>query len=245
MFVLLVGSVTAAVSTVVHAGGLSMIHVGDAAGLSIGVHHDASAAWDADRSSTFSTSTFAGARDFTRSGRTVRTFATRVAESFALGESVAFAAVDPIVLAGGAPGATPIGQLRADLLADLFGRYWSFASSGLDGSLAAAFQLAIWEIVHENLTGSTREDAAAQLTLDLGAFQASEGTGPETFSAYIHANLMLMSLGNGPFSEFANLRGLTDAGTREQLAAVIVPVPAPALLAAAGLFAAGSRRRSR
>lgn len=245
MFVLLVGPVVAAVSIVAHAGSLSMIHVGDAAGVSIDVHLDASAAWDADRVSTFSTSTFAGSTDFTRSGRTIRTFATRVAQSFALGEAVTFAAVDPSGLAGGVSGATPIGQCRADLLADLFGRYWGFASSDLDGTLAAAFQLAIWEIVHENLTGSTREDAAAQLTLDLGAFQASEGNDPGTFSAYIHGNMMLLSLGNGPFTDFVNLRGLSEAGIREQLATVVVPVPAPALLAAAGLLATGSRRRSR
>lgn len=241
---LLVGSGAAAVSCVAGAGGLTMTFVGDATGCPVGVHHDASAAWDAGRASSFSWS-YVGARDFTSSGRSFRTFATRLAGTFTIGQVVSYAQVDPGDLPGGHPAISPIGGLRADLLSDLYGRYWSFAATDADPSFVAGFQLAIWEIMNENVTGTTREDAAAQLTLDIGAFQADFATDSVAFNSYVQANMMLSSLGNGPFSSLPTLRGWTDGGPREQLSAVIVPLPAPALMAAAGLLAARSRRRVR
>ena len=74
---------------------------------------------------------------------------------------------------------------------------------------------------------------------------ASGGDTAEAFSAYVQANMMLSSLGNGPFLDWASLRGWSEGGPLDRLAAMVVPLPAPALLAATGLFAIGSRRRSR
>lgn len=241
----LIVALAAAGSTVAHAGTLTMTFVGEAAGRSIALHHDATAAWDAGRATTFSTSGFAGARTFTASGRSVRTFAVRIAESFTPGQVVPFATVDPRDLPGGNPSFGPVGQLRADLLADLFGRYGSHAADDADPSLVAGFQLAIWEIMHENLTGVTREDAAAQLSLDLGAFQTDDSGDFDTFISYVQANLMLASLANGPYSSFSSLRGLSAGGPGDQVASMVVPLPAPALLAAGGLLVARSRRRPR
>lgn len=240
-----VGAGALAMSGVAAAGGLSMTYVGDASGRTIGIHHDPTAAWDAGPAASFSSSAFAGARDFASSGRRFRTFATRIADSFAIGDTISYLQVDPGSLPGGDPSMSPIGPLRADLLADLYGRYWGFAATDVDPSFVAGFQLAIWEIMHENITGSTREGAAAQLTLDLGAFQVGYGDTAEAFSAYVQANMMLSSLGNGPFLDWASLRGWSEGGPFDRLAAMVVPLPAPALLAATGLFAIGSRRRSR
>jgi len=244
-FSLAVGAGALAMSGVAAAGGLSMTYVGDASGRTIGIHHDPTAAWDAGPATSFSTTAFAGARDFMSSGRRFRTFATRIADSFAIGDTIAYLQVDPGVLPGGNPSTPAIGPLRADLLSDLYGRYWSFAATDVDPTFVAGFQLAIWEITHENITGSTREDAAAQLTLDLGAFQVGYSDTAEAFSAYVQANMMLASLGNGPFLDWANLRGWSGGGPLDRLAATVVPLPAPALLAATGLFAIGSRRRNR
>lgn len=240
---ILVGS--AAVSGVAAAGGLSMTYVGDASGRTIGLHLDPGAAWDAGPAGSFSSSAFAGARDFSSSGRRFRTFATRIADSFAFGDTIAYFQVDPSALPGGDASMSPIGPMRADLLSDLYGRYWTFAATDVDPSFVAGFQLAIWEIMHENITGSTREDAAAQLTLDLGAFQVGYGDTAEAFSAYVQANMMLASLGNGPFLKWSSLRGWTEGGPLDRLAAMVVPLPAPGLLAATGILAIGSRRRSR
>jgi hypothetical protein len=241
----IVVSAALATSAVANAGTISMTYVGEAAGRAIALHHDATAAWDADRANAFTSSGFAGARSFTFAGRSVRTFAVRFAESLTVGDSVSFAAVDPRDLPGGDPSFGPIGQLRADLLADLFGRYAGYVAGDGDPTLVAGFQLAIWEIMHENLTGPTREEAAAQLTLDLGAFQTSDAGDFDTFLSYVQANLMLASLANGPYSSASSLRGLSAGGPSDQLAMLVVPLPAPALLAAGGLLAAGSRRRSR
>lgn len=245
MLCLMVGIGVAGVTAAANAGGLTMTFSGEASGLPIAVHHDASAAWDAARVSTFSTPTFAGARTFTDGGRSFRTFAARLVDSFALGETVAYAQVDPSDIPGGDPTSSPTGQVRADLLADLYGRYWSFAANDADPVFVAGFQLAIWEIMHENLTGFSREEAAARLMLDIGAFQVEYENDPDSFTAYIHANMMLTSLGNGPEVPFSTLRGWTESGFRDQLAAVVVPLPGPAAMAAAGLLAVRSRRRGR
>lgn len=242
---LMVGIGATAVTAAAGAGGLTMTFTGEAAGLPIAVHHDASAAWDADRVTVFAAPAFAGARVFSDTGRTFRTFATRLVDSFALGETVAYAQVDPSEIPGGDPTGSPTGQVRAELLADLYGRYWGFAATDADPTFVAGFQLAIWEIMHENLTGFSREDAAARLMLDVGAFQSDYESDPGSFTAYIHANMMLASLANGPSMPLTTLRGWTESGFRDQLAAVVVPLPAPALLAAAGLLAVRSRRRDR
>lgn len=236
---------TAAASTAARGGTLTMTYVGDAAGVSVGVHHDATAAWDAAPSTSFASPAFAGARNFQSAGRSFRTFATRFAQSFAVGEVLAYAQVDPDELPGGDPTFTPIGRLRADLLADLYGRYQGHVTTDADPTLVAGFQLAVWEILHENLTVLDRSDAASRLSLDLGAFQMDAASGPDAFVAYVHANMMLASLIDGPFATMTSLRGWTDGGSRDQLASSVVPLPAPALLAAAGLLVAGSRRRSR
>ena len=242
---LLAASTAAAMTPFAGATGLSMTYVGDAAGHAIGISHQASAAWDAGRASSFSSAPFAGARIFTSSGRTFRTFARQIAGSFAIGDAIDFTQVDVRDLPGGDPSGSARAQLRAELLADLYGRYWSFAATDADSGFVAGFQLAIWEIMHENIDATTREDAAAQLTLDLGAFQSDYSGTFAAFSAYAQGNLMLASLGNGPFETFDALRGWSEGGVRDQIAAVVVPLPGPAILAAAGLLGIGSRRRSR
>jgi hypothetical protein len=61
----------------------------------------------------------------------------------------------------------------------------------------------------------------------------------------VQANLMLASLANGPYSSLSSLRGLSAGGPGDQVASMVVPLPAPALLAAGGLLVARSRRRPR
>lgn len=241
---LLAAPAAAAIASFAGAAGLSMTYVGDASGHAIGIRHQPSAAWNAGRASSFSSPTFVGARNFTTSGRTFRTFAHGIAESFAIGDVIAFSQVDVRDLPGGDP-TSPGRGLRTDLLSDLYGRYWAFAATDADAGFVAGFQLAIWEIMHENITATTREDAAAQLSLDLGAFQSDHAATFAAFSAYAQGNLMLASLGNGPFETFDDLRGWTDGGLRDRIAAVVVPLPGPGLLAAAGLIGIRSRRRPR
>jgi len=227
------------------ASSLTMTFSGFDGGRNIGLSYNSALNWNAARAESFALNAFTGARTFTDGIRNYHTFATQIAESMVAGDVISFDQVSVGNVPGGDPGKTPIGEFRASLLRDLYGRYWDFARVCTDPNFCAAFQLAVWEITHENITATTREEAGDQLSLDLGAFQSGYLGDPDAFEAYVAANLMLASLGNEPFFDFAALRGWVNSAGQDQLVVSVVPLPAPAIVAALGLLAARSRRRSR
>lgn len=139
-----------------------------------------------------------------------------------------------------APG--PMGQLKATIVRDLFAR-WIDASTGLvAGATAdrdaksAAFQVAVWEITHENLSASSAQAALSQMSLTSGAFRA---TLSEATSAWY--STIMQSLGVGGFQEVA-LEGLSSPTAQDQLRMGVVPAPAAiGVIGVAGLL--GGRRR--
>ena len=119
-----------------------------------------------------------------------------------------------------------MGSAKADLVRELFGRFYNPAFTGaLDVDHAAAMQMSIWEIVYEN--GPTLD-----VTTGNAQFVNDDVT------AMGLANIMLASLdGTGPKSN--EVFALASVGTQD----MIVPAPGTLVLAGAGAVAMRRRRR--
>lgn len=117
-----------------------------------------------------------------------------------------------------------MGQARADLLSELFGRYYvpQFTTS----NDAGAFQVAVWEVTHDD-----------GLNLGDGIFRLSSGG---SLGATAQGWLDTLD-GTGPRLE---LLAMTNAGAQDQI--FVVPTASSAgLLFVAGLFGCSNRRRRR
>lgn len=104
-------------------------------------------------------------------------FCVQLFEGVTVGNSYTFNVVDPsqvpeAELPYNAPG--PMGSVKAQLINDLYRRYYAGLSNAAD---KGAFQLAIYEISHENISALTAASAVSQLALDRGAFQANKPGG--------------------------------------------------------------------
>lgn len=138
-----------------------------------------------------------------------------------------------------------MGMMRASVLGDLYARHYDSINGGMiDGfgnvgaaKASAAFQMAVWEITHENMpAGGGEIDAQTyvnSLSLKLGAFTAwtASGTTDEL------ASFFLDSLLEGGMLAF-DLMGLTNPGQQDQIMPLgmnYVPLPAPVVLAGTGL----------
>jgi len=204
---------------------------------STGVRYNSNLSWDARSATNYSPITV-GSHRWSVYGQERTTFCTQLFEGVTVGNSYTFNYVSPSMVPDGddpytAPG--PMGSVKATLVQDLYRRYYS----GLNGAVSVgAFQIALYEITHENLTATTASDAVAQLALDKGAFQAGK-TGGLYASA---ASMLAASLGVGGFGSLGNnLIGLTNPTAQDQL--LVVPVGAPAILAGLGLVGVGLLRR--
>lgn len=200
------------------------------------VRYNNNLAWNASSSTVFSPITV-GTHRWGVYGQERITFCTQLFEGVTVGQTYTFNYVSPSMVPEAddpttAPG--PMGAIKATLVQDLYRRYYS----GLNGSVSeAAFQIALYEITHENLTATNAADAVAQLALDKGAFQAGKSGG-----ATASAAAMLASLGQGGFGSIgSDLRGLANASAQDQL--LVVPIGAPAILAGLGLVGVGFMRR--
>lgn len=134
-----------------------------------------------------------------------------------------------------APGNTGMAQHQADAI----GRLYTYANGqqyGSSNNFAAAFQLAIWEIV------SDMDAESSTLTVGSGDFRAYNLTAGTT--AYL--NTLLGVATNLTIAPLANLRALTNDGAQDQLYdSVVVPLPGAAGLAAVGLAGVGLMGRRR
>ncbi len=175
-------------------------------------------------------------------GGSVQTFCVEMSEGFP---------DDPIVYTvtdlGGVPEHAPPGEMtdaKQTLMKDLFARHYDSATDEMGSwadrnDRAAAFQLVVWEISHENLTSSS--DASyglGELDLSTGAMVITDSYSSTVMDM---ANAMIASLGNGGFQNYYKLRGLTNPNNQDML----IVVPTPAIAGLAGLGLAGMRRRRR
>ncbi|MCU4653801.1 VPLPA-CTERM sorting domain-containing protein [Roseibacterium sp. SDUM158016] len=122
----------------------------------------------------------------------------------------------------------PLGSAREGLLNRLFTSYYDDIDTGVEG---AAFQVAIWEIVYENLSGP--------LDVSTGLFSAWNNSG-----VVAQANSWLSNLGQEENYEITYFASGTN---QDLLTGQVAPVPLPAgiLLLGSGLGAIAVTRRRR
>lgn len=132
-----------------------------------------------------------------------------------------------IVPAMGADKAAAIGRLYTAAAGDQF---------TANDDFAAAFQLAVWEVIADfGTTGAT-------LDIDDGNFQVSSSINAGTQSVL---NGLLAAAADDTVGVFQGLGALTNAGFQDQLYSVAIPLPGAAGLAAVGLAGVMVTRRRR
>lgn len=132
-----------------------------------------------------------------------------------------------------------MGTGKADYISELWGRYYDPSWTGdgqftwLQDSKAAAFATALWEIVYEDLPGSS-------LKWDVKVDGTWDGSGFRTdFGGAVLANNLLHSLdGTGPM---ADLRVFSYNGCQDYIA----QVPEPTTIVLLGIGSLGLLRRKR
>ncbi len=137
------------------------------------------------------------------------------------------------------PNGGPMGGMKAAAIVDLY----NYANGQQLGStanqdFAAAFQIAVWEIVRDyDFT-----QGASSLSLASGDFKAT-GKNGATLSSAIAGHVGSLFAAVGHSSGSASLLGLRNGSSQDQV--LPVPAPGPAVLAAAaGLMALPRRRRA-
>jgi hypothetical protein len=144
---------------------------------------------------------------------------------------------------------------QATMMADLYSRYYASSTETAGTSWtsrqnnAAAFQLVVWEISHENFGASDLAGMQAELNIGLGAFVVTDATNGDSAAATAVselANNMIAALGSGGWNQFGALVGATNgaSGSNDNQDFLFV-VPSPAIAGLAGLGLVGMRRRRR
>lgn len=179
-----------------------------------------------------------------RPGR-IKGFCVEVSQGFDRGEFITYDVKDyNDVPMGNPPGTIGSNTNRSQLIGDLYARHYA-AATDLSGGFEdyknrlAGFQLAIWEISHEDLTGDTMQ-AVGELNLMEGAFQVYD-SGMLNADMIMYANMFMSTLGDGGLKTVSNLFGLANTERQD----ILVVVPSPAIAGLAGLGLIGLRRRRR
>jgi hypothetical protein len=226
-------AVAGGIASVASADSVTMTFLGYGASQSAGISYNASLAWDARSTTSFSNIT-AGFHRFGVYGSERQSFCVQIFEGVTAGESYTYDFTDVSNVPDSPPAPGAMGALKAALVQDLYTRFHAGLQTDVQ---AAAFQIALYEISHENLTASDAAGALAQLDLARGAFQASAQS-----ASFQAAADMLAALGEGGFRTSGDsLRGLTNATAQDQI--LLVPVGAPAVLAGLGLVGVAVLRR--
>jgi hypothetical protein len=136
---------------------------------------------------------------------------------------------------------------KQTLMQDLYARHYDsigtigdYEGSWSDASdRAAAFQLVVWEISHENFSSDTDAMTAnSEMSIILGAMAFTDYYSTNVLAI---ADEMINSLGDGGYMAYSKLLGLSNADNQDML----IVVPSPAIAGLAGLGLAGMRRRRR
>lgn len=215
-------------------GAIAATLVGRFEGRAESCSYNAAVAWDSSASaSPLSLSAFQN--DFEDStGGAFRSWALELGPTVDGGAVYIF---DPVSLSG-----SSVDGARAVVLRDLFARWINPAtgrvSGGNDGraATAAAFQIAVWEIAHENFGTNDAATLVERMSLATGAFRSSASV--ETMAWY---GSIAATLGQGGFRAH-ELELLSNPVAQDQIR--VVPTPAAGLVLLGGaLRACHSRRR--
>ena len=176
-------------------------------------------------------------------GGSLKAFCVEVNEGFP-DDPIQYTIVDPT----GVPEESPPGNMssnQSQMMQDLYSRYWADVMSSAEESWtsyadeAAAFQLVVWEISHENYSDPTDlSSMKSELTIELGAFVATNYYSSDVLNA---ANAMIAALGTGGWVNSSGLFGGTNPTNQD----LLIVVPTPAIAGLAGLGLVGMRRRRR
>lgn len=224
------------VSAAASASTLTLTYLGQGHAVSTGIAYNSTLSWNGRLSGSYQTVSV-GTHRFGIYGQERVTFCAQLFEGVTVGQQYTFDVVSPSQVPEAntptnSPG--PMGEIKATLVNDLYRRYYAGLATASD---YGAFQLALYEITHENLSASSAASAVGQLSLHQGAFQANKNGG-----IFAGASAMLASLGQGGFGTMGpNLLGLMNASAQDQL--MVVPIGAPAILAGLGLIGVGVMRR--
>ncbi len=214
---------------------------GYSAGSYVSCGYNSALAWDSSASVTM-WSIRAFQHDFTRtdSGAEVLSWCVELYQGVSVGSTYVWDEVAAeAVPSNGNPG--PMGALRASVISDMFARWIDPVTGLIIGDLAdrnaksAAFQLAVWEIAHENFFASSATGIVSEMSLSVGAFRSAPSTGATAWYDAIQS-----SLGVGGFMT-SGVYGWANASAQDQLA--LPPIPAPGAIALLALAGLSSRRR--
>lgn len=138
-------------------------------------------------------------------------------------------------------GVNPLSAAKESALGDLFA-YTNFAiaNNQFGNDMAAAFQVAIWEVI----TDYDDVQGRSSLNITQGDFKASNTNGsPLSAAVSLHLEDMLDAIGN--IEPLGILYGMYSSGTQDQIIRIPgVPLPTAAGLGMAGLLTViGVRRR--
>ncbi len=143
------------------------------------------------------------------------------------------------------PDTAPMGAAKADAIWNMYQAQGSSAfASGASNDLAAAFQIAVWEIVSD----FDSNVGLSSLNVNSGAFKAKKTDGG-ALSGGIATNLAsLFAVAAGGFQAEPSLSliGLRHATAQDQIVAYsgVIPAPGAGALAGLGLLCMGRRKRS-
>lgn len=235
---LLAAAVASAVAASAEATTWTLTFTNVSPNMIVGINYNGGRSFNAGPAGSFS-SVYAGRMQWNGPyGKTYTTYCTQLNEHINWGQTVTYTetAVENVPDAPGSPG--PMGSIKAAILRDLYARHYAAVKASSSNELNAAFQLAVWEITHENIAAANASAALAQLSFTNGAMQMNGSNA----SLLATANSLLADLGIGGFRSFDGLFGLTHESAQDQL--MVVPLPVPAMLAGVGLLGViGLRRR--
>lgn len=124
---------------------------------------------------------------------------------------------------------------RTQAVADMFALLTTKRASGLTNDAAAAFQIAVWELVYD----FDAQTGRSSLDVTAGRFAAKNTNGSALSTAVMNeVNAFFNAIGSG--ARAGDVFGFANAGTQDQ----IVPTPGALALAGVGLLAIARRRRN-
>jgi len=147
-----------------------------------------------------------------------------------VGVSLASAPTDTTAITN-PDGGSGMGTTKANLIIELYNLVSEGVGLGnvvqqmtpttsLNGNQAAAFQLAVWEIVYENSIGHLQTDGTG-LTVNGGTFSATGNNSADENAIISLANTWLGDLNSSYYDDGLSVVALTNTGSQDQAYAIV------------------------